>query len=100
MSGSLGFQIEHHLFPDLPSNRYPEMAVRVRALCEKYRLPYTTGPLWRQYGQVFRTLMTLSLPGRRAEEPSELPLWVRGRRASPAELSSHRGPVAPQAAVA
>ena len=31
MSGSLGFQIEHHLFPDLPSNRYPEIAVKVRA---------------------------------------------------------------------
>ena len=26
MSGSLGYQIEHHLFPDLPSNRYPEIA--------------------------------------------------------------------------
>src|SRR6476620_4140596 len=40
MSGSLGFQIEHHLFPDLPSNRYPEIAVKVRALCEKYDLTY------------------------------------------------------------
>jgi linoleoyl-CoA desaturase len=62
LSGSLGFQIEHHLFPDLPSNRYPEIAVKVRALCEKYDLPYTTGPLWRQYGQVLRTIMKLSLP--------------------------------------
>jgi linoleoyl-CoA desaturase len=26
MAGSLGYQIEHHLFPDLPSNRYPEIA--------------------------------------------------------------------------
>ena len=26
MSGNLGYQIEHHLFPDLPSNRYPEIA--------------------------------------------------------------------------
>src|SRR6478735_2130253 len=45
MSGSLGFQIEHHLFPDLPSNRYPEIAVKVRALCDKYDIPYTTGSL-------------------------------------------------------
>ena len=28
MSGNLGFQIEHHLFPDLPSNRYAEIAVQ------------------------------------------------------------------------
>jgi NADPH-dependent stearoyl-CoA 9-desaturase len=62
LSGSLGFQIEHHLFPDLPSNRYPEIAVKVRALCEKYDLPYTTGPLWRQYGQALRTIIKLSLP--------------------------------------
>jgi fatty acid desaturase len=64
MSGSLGYQIEHHLFPDLPCNRYSEMSVRVKALCEKYDLPYTTGPLHRQYGQVLRTLMKLSLPGK------------------------------------
>ena len=45
MSGNLGFQIEHHLFPDLPSNRYAEISVRVRELCDKYDIPYTTGPL-------------------------------------------------------
>ena len=45
MSGNLCYQIEHHLFPDLPSNRYAEISERVRALCDKYDLPYTTGPL-------------------------------------------------------
>ena len=35
---------------------------RVRALCDKYDLPYTTGPLYRQYGQALRTIMKLSLP--------------------------------------
>ena len=62
LSGNLGFQIEHHLFPDLPSNRYAEIAVKVRALCEKYDIPYTTGPLHQQYGQALRTIMKLSLP--------------------------------------
>ena len=62
MSGNLGFQIEHHLFPDLPSNRYAEISVKVRALCEKYDIPYTTGPLHQQYGQALRTIMKLSLP--------------------------------------
>jgi linoleoyl-CoA desaturase len=64
LSGNLGFQIEHHLYPDLPSNRYAEISVRVRELCEKYDLPYTTGPLYRQYGQALRTIMKLSLPNR------------------------------------
>ncbi len=62
MSGNLGFQIEHHLFPDLPSNRYAEISERVQALCAKYDIPYTTGPLHRQYGQALRTIWKLSLP--------------------------------------
>ena len=45
MSGNLCYQIEHHLYPDLPSNRYAEIAQRVQAVCVKYDLPYTTGPL-------------------------------------------------------
>jgi fatty acid desaturase len=34
MSGNLCYQIEDHLFPDIPSNRYPEIAARVRRLCD------------------------------------------------------------------
>src|SRR3984885_15724435 len=62
MSGNLCYQIEHHLFPDLPSNRYAEIGVRVRAVCEKYDLPYTTGPLLRQYWQSFWTILKLAVP--------------------------------------
>lgn len=61
-SGNLCYQIEHHLFPDLPSNRYAEIAVRVRALCEKFDIPYTTGSLAAQYWQTLRTIHTLALP--------------------------------------
>jgi len=84
MSGNLGFQIEHHLFPDLPSNRYAEIGERVRPLCEKYGIPYTTGPLHRQYGQALRTILKLSLPNRftssdRRDGPHS-PEVPRGRR--------------------
>ena len=64
LSGNLCYQIEHHLFPDLPSNRYAEIAQRVRVLCAKYDLPYTTGPLVRQYMLTFRTISKLSVPDR------------------------------------
>jgi linoleoyl-CoA desaturase len=101
LSGSLGYQIEHHLFPDLPSNRYPQIAERVRALCERYRLPYTTGPLYRQYGQTLRTIMKLSLPSRGPSAPPPVETSGRdGRRTSPEEIRRHRGTIAPQAAVA
>jgi fatty acid desaturase len=49
MSGNLCHQIEHHLFP-------------VRELCDKYDLPYTTGPFLVQYGKTWRTIAKLSLP--------------------------------------
>jgi linoleoyl-CoA desaturase len=62
MSGNLSHQIEHHLFPDLPSNRYEEIAVRVRQICDKYDLPYTTGSFLVQYGKTWRTIAKLSLP--------------------------------------
>jgi NADPH-dependent stearoyl-CoA 9-desaturase len=64
MSGNLCYQIEHHIFPDLPSNRYPAIAERVRDLCVKYDLPYTTGPLHRQFLLTVRTICKLSLPDR------------------------------------
>jgi linoleoyl-CoA desaturase len=64
MTGNLSYQIEHHLYPDLPSNRLAEIAVRVRQICDKYDLPYTTGSFLVQYGKAWRTIAKLSLPDR------------------------------------
>jgi linoleoyl-CoA desaturase len=81
LSGNLGFQIEHHLYPDLPSNRYAEISVTVRELCEKYDIPYTTGPLHKQYGQALRTIWKLSLPNRMSSsDQPEPPTPIRDRR--------------------
>ena len=63
VSGNLGYQVEHHLFPDLPSTRYGEIAPRVRRLCKHYGLPYNSGPFHRQLGMVQRTILRLALPG-------------------------------------
>jgi linoleoyl-CoA desaturase len=63
LTGNLSFQIEHHLFPDLPSNRYAEIAPRVRALCERHGLPYNSGRLGRQYRSVYRQVLRMALPG-------------------------------------
>jgi NADPH-dependent stearoyl-CoA 9-desaturase len=64
MTGNLSYQIEHHLYPDLPSNRLAEIAVRVRQVCDKYDLPYTTGSFLLQYGKAWRTIAKLSLPNK------------------------------------
>ena len=62
MTGNLSFQVEHHLFPDLPSNRYAEIAPQVQALFAKYDLPYVTGSLPRQVGSAWKKVVRLSLP--------------------------------------
>jgi fatty acid desaturase len=66
MTGHLSHQIEHHLFPDLPAHRYPEIAPRVRAICEKHSIPYNTGSFWRQYGSVLASIFRFALPSRAA----------------------------------
>ncbi len=63
ISGNLGYQVEHHLYPDMPSTRYGEIAPRIRALCERYELPYNTGPFHKQLGMVQRTIIRLAFPG-------------------------------------
>ncbi|MFC7495292.1 MULTISPECIES: fatty acid desaturase family protein [unclassified Nocardioides] len=62
MTGNLSHQIEHHLFPDLPSNRYAEVAPRVRALFEKYDLNYHSAPLPQQVASAWHRVVRLSLP--------------------------------------
>lgn len=64
LSGHLSHQIEHHLFPDLPANRYGEIAVDVREICQRYELPYNTGPLVKQFGSVVRKIARFALPSR------------------------------------
>jgi linoleoyl-CoA desaturase len=63
MSGNLGYQVEHHLFPDMPSSRYAQIAPRVKDICERYELPYNTGPFFQQWGMVNRTIVRLAFPG-------------------------------------
>ncbi|HEX5526722.1 MAG TPA: fatty acid desaturase [Solirubrobacterales bacterium] len=62
-SGNLGYQVEHHLFPDMPSTRYAEIAPQVKDVCERYGLPYNSGPFMQQLGMVQRTILRLAFPG-------------------------------------
>src|SRR4051794_2768694 len=90
-SGNLGYQVEHHLFPDMPSTRYAEIAPRVKAICERYDLPYNTGPFLKQWGMVNRTIVRLAFPGGKPRpkpgpyrsEDGELDGLVPARRPEP-----------------
>jgi fatty acid desaturase len=81
MSGNLSYQIEHHLFPDLPSNRYGEIAPKVKDVFDRYGLTYTTGPLVKQVASAWRKVIRLSLPNDITAKP-------RVRAAAPQQVSA------------
>ena len=70
MTGNLSHQIEHHLFPMMPSNRYAEVAPRVRALCEEYGIPYNSRALGPQFASVWAKVFRYALPPRRRVVPA------------------------------
>ncbi len=67
LAGNLSFQIEHHMFPDLPAHRYAEISSEVQEIAARYGIPYNTGPLHRQFATVVRKIARLSLPTRSRE---------------------------------
>lgn len=62
LSGNLSHQIEHHLFPDMPANRYAEAAPKIRALCAEYGIHYNEASFVKQFGSVWIRLAKCSLP--------------------------------------
>ncbi len=70
MTGNLSHQIEHHLFPDLPAHRYSAIAVEVQEICARYGIPYNTGSLPRQFGQVVWRIFRHAFPSRPSYSPA------------------------------
>ena len=81
MSGNLSHQIEHHLFPDIPANRYPQMAADVREICEKYDLPYNTGSLSQQLGSTWKKIAKLSLPNWMTRDDNDVVVNIEREKA-------------------
>ena len=101
MSGNLSHQIEHHLFPDLPSNRYAEIAPKVQALFEKYDLNYHTAPMYKQVASAWHRVVRLSLPNgwlathQAVERPEAAGHAVQDDHRRPARAPRRPGPAEP-----
>jgi fatty acid desaturase len=48
----LNYQIEHHLFPDLPMLKYQQYHARIRELCAQYGLRYQQDAVWKRVGKL------------------------------------------------
>jgi fatty acid desaturase len=82
ISGNLGYQVEHHLYPDMPSSRYSEIAPKVKDICERYELPYNTGRFSKQWFTVHRSIFRLAFPGGKPR-PKPGPYHSDERRPTP-----------------
>jgi len=59
-TGYLNYQIEHHLFPNMPRHKYPEIAPRVQELCKKHGITYHSTTLWKSFVDVVDKLSDVS----------------------------------------
>lgn len=62
LTGHLSFQIEHHLFPDMPAKRYCEIAPKVQQVFREHGIQYNTGSFLKQYSSVVKRILRYSLP--------------------------------------
>ena len=78
LSGNLSHQIEHHLFPDMPANRYAEAAPKIRALCAEYGVNYNEANFFKQFWSVWVRLAKCSLPNDMTAKVSGTLLKLKG----------------------
>ncbi|WP_425445790.1 fatty acid desaturase family protein [Umezawaea tangerina] len=64
--GGLNYQIEHHLFPSMPSVSLRRAQVLVREFCEQHSISYAQCGLFRSYGYVLQHLHEAGAPLRGA----------------------------------
>lgn len=87
MSGNLSHQIEHHLFPDMPANRYQDIALQIKALCDDYGIHYTTGAFTKQFSEVMVRIAAFSLPNDMLANHMRTMTVSELRRVAPRQLS-------------
>ncbi|GIH17414.1 fatty acid desaturase family protein [Rugosimonospora africana] len=66
--GGLNYQIEHHLFPSMPSVNLRRARPIVRDYCDEIGVAYTEAGLIGSYGQALRYLHEVGAPLRRGSE--------------------------------
>ena len=65
--GGLNYQIEHHLFPNMPRPNLRHAQPLVRAFCAQHGLPYAEASLLGSYAQAIRHLHAVGAPLRRSQ---------------------------------
>ncbi|MCT9820504.1 acyl-CoA desaturase [Microbacterium sp. W1N] len=78
LMGGLNYQIEHHLFPNMPRPHLAKARAIVIEQCETLKVPYAETSLWRSYGIVIAYLNRVGLAAR---DPFDCPVVASYRPA-------------------
>ncbi len=76
LQGWLNYQIEHHLFPDMPLSQYPKVSGRVRKICAKHGIIYREEMVFKRLKKAVDVMVgKTTMPWARApaEARSEVP---------------------------
>jgi fatty acid desaturase len=65
LQGYLNYQIEHHVWPDLPMLKYRQAAPKLKAICARHGVPYIEQSVFRRFGKLWQ-IMTGARSMRRA----------------------------------
>lgn len=57
LQGYLNYQIEHHVWPDLPLLKYRQAAPQLKAICRKHGVPYIEESVFKRFGQLWSIMM-------------------------------------------
>jgi fatty acid desaturase len=57
LQGHLNYQIEHHLWPDLPSLKYRQAAPEVKRICREHGVPYIEENLFRRVRKLIAIML-------------------------------------------
>lgn len=57
LMGYLNYQIEHHVWPDLPMLKYRQAAPRLKAICARHGVPYVEESVFRRFAKLWAILM-------------------------------------------
>jgi fatty acid desaturase len=66
--GGLNYQIEHHLFPNMPRNKLKEAQRLVKAFCQEHAIPYQETKAPRCYWDILKFMHQASRPVRYKQE--------------------------------
>jgi fatty acid desaturase len=66
LMGGLNYQIEHHLFPNMPRPNLRRAQPLIRAFCTRHNIPYTEATMFGSYAEAIRHLHHVGAPLRPA----------------------------------